>query len=67
MYYNRIVIDIQKACISGEDVCVKIDEAQKKLAIELDRRKVYNEPCDEINSLYEDVMWLKCEVLPERP
>lgn len=65
MNYERMIINLLKSYILRDDnIGNKLDEAQKKLAIELDSRKVNNEPCEEINSLYEDVMWLKCEVLP---
>lgn len=64
---SRKVLDFMKQIIKGESIEVlELSDIQKTLAIELDRRKVDNEPCDEINSLYEDVMWLKCEVLPNK-
>lgn len=66
MDLNRMVINLLKSYILGDNIVEKLNEVQKKLAIELDRRKVNNVPCDEINSLYEDVMWLKCEVLPNK-
>jgi len=63
MDYNRMIIDLLKDYISGSEIKERLDKAQKTLAVEIDRRKVNNEPCEEINALYEDIMWLKCEVL----
>ncbi len=66
--YNRTVIDLLKKTLSdymatGEVDADSINEAQKRLAIDLDRRKVGNLPCDELEALYGDVMWLKCDLL----
>ena len=66
MDYKRFVINLLKSYISGNNIDAELDRIQKKLVIELDRCKVNNEPCEEINALYEDVMWLKCEVLPNK-
>lgn len=64
---SRKVIDLMKQKIKGDNIeDWELSDMQKTLAIELDSRKVNNEPCEEINSLYEDVMWLKCEVLPNK-
>lgn len=41
----------------------RLTEAQKRLSLELDRRKVGNLPCDELEALYGDVMWLKSDLL----
>lgn len=32
------------------------------IAKEIDRCKVYNEPCLVLERLYEEVLWLKCEI-----
>lgn len=64
MDYNRMVIDLLKDYISGSEVEDRLNDAQKTLAIEIDRRKVKNEPTEEISALYEDIMWLKCDVIP---
>lgn len=64
MDYNRMVIDLLKDYILGSEIENRLNDAQKTLAIEIDRRKVKDEPCDEINALYEDVLWLKCDVSP---
>lgn len=66
--YNRTVIDLLKKTLSdymatGEVDADSINEAQKRLAIDLDRRKVGNLPCDELETLCGDVMWLKCDLL----
>lgn len=63
MDYNRMIIDLLKGYISGSEIENKLNEAKKMLAIEIDRRKVKNEPCEDISALYEDIMWLKCDVL----
>lgn len=66
MDYNRMVIDLLKDYISGSEIGNRLNDAQKKLAIEIDRRKVNNEPCEEIFALYEDVLWLECDILPNK-
>lgn len=66
--YQRLVIDTMKKAVSeyvstGSVDVQMLDEAQKSLAFELDRRKVGNLPCEEIEALYGDVRWLKCDLL----
>lgn len=66
--YSRIVIDLLKKSFTDYIVAGKVDaemltEAQKGLAFEIDRRKVGNLPCDELEALYGDVTWLKCDLL----
>lgn len=61
----RKVIDLLKRYINKESIeDWELADLQKTLAIEIDRRKVKNEPCEEISSLYEDIMWLKCDIIP---
>lgn len=65
---NRTVIELLKKTFSdyiatGKADADLINEAQKSLAFEMDRRKVGNLPCGEIEALYGDVMWLKCDLL----
>lgn len=65
---DRIVIDLLKKTLSDYIATGKVDadlinEAQKSLAFEMDRRKVGNLPCDGIEALYSDVTWLKCDLL----
>lgn len=63
----RKVIDLFKREIKGEDITdLELADLQKTLAIEIDLRKVNNEPYEEISALYEDIMWLKCDVLPNK-
>lgn len=66
--YSRYVIDLLKRSFSyyiatGEVDAERLTEAQKRLSLELDRRKVGNLPCDELEALYGDVMWLKSDLL----
>lgn len=66
--YSRYVIDLLKQSFSdyvatGEVDAERLTEAQKRLSFELDRRKVGNLPCEELEALYGDVMWLKCDLL----
>lgn len=68
MDYNRLVIDLLKKSFSdyiatGEVDVDLIKEAQNKLSFELDRCKASNLPSEEIEALYRDVMWLKCDLL----
>lgn len=66
--YNRYVIDLLKRSFSdyiatGEVDTERLNEAQKRLSFELDRRKVGNLPCEDLEALYGDVMWLKSDLL----
>lgn len=66
--YSRYVIDLLKQSFSdyvatGEVDAERLKEAQKRLSFEIDRRKVGNLPCDELEALYGDVMWLKSDLL----
>ncbi len=66
--YCRYVIDVLKTSLADYVSTGKVNvnqlvEAQKKLAFEIDRRKVGNLPCSELESLYGDVTWLKCDLL----
>lgn len=61
----RKVIDLLKRYINKDSLeDWELADLQKMLAIEIDRRKVKNEPCEEISALYEDILWLKCDVIP---
>lgn len=65
---NRTVIELLKNTLSDYIATGKVDadlinEAQKSLAFEIDKRKVGNLPCNEIEALYGDVTWLKCDLL----
>lgn len=62
--FNRLVIDTIKQSFSdfvatGEMNAENINDVQKRLSFELDRRKVSNEPTEEIKALRGDILWLK--------
>lgn len=62
--FNRLVIDTLKDSLSeyvstGSVDKAKIENAQKWLNFELDRRKVSNEPTKELEALRGDISWLK--------
>ena len=66
--YSRYVIDLFKTSFADYVNTGNVDvnqlvEAQKKLACEIDRRKVGNLPSDELEALYGDVTWLKCDLM----
>lgn len=66
--YSRYVIDLFKTSFADYVNTGKVDvnqlvEAQKKLAFEIDRCKVNNLPSDELEALYGDVTWLKCDLM----
>lgn len=66
--YSRYVIDLLKQSFSdyiatGEVDAERLTEAQKRLSLELDRCNVGNLPCDGLEALYGDVMWLKSDLL----
>lgn len=41
----------------------RLSNLHKSLAFALDESKVYNRPTDVLESLYESVLWLRCDVL----
>lgn len=62
--FNRLVIDTLKDSLSeyvstGSVDTAKIENAQKRLNFELDRRKVSNESTKGIEALRSDISWLK--------
>ena len=66
--YSRYVIDLLKRSFSdyiatGEVDAERLNEAQKRLSFELDRRNVGNLHCEDLEALYGDVMWLKSDLL----
>ena len=62
--YSRLVIDLMKDALAHRDVSAEmLADAQKQLAYELDRCKVNNRSTDEIQRLYDDVVWLRSEIL----
>lgn len=66
--FNRYVIDVMKKAFAeykctGVADASSLMEAQKRIAFEIDRRKVGNLPCDKLEALYGDVTWLKCDLL----
>lgn len=61
-YYYRLVIDLLKAHIKHEPC--NPDAAILTLGKALDRAIVNNEPSDYLRNLYDDAVWLKCQ-LPE--
>ena len=56
--------DLMKSAIRKEDLLSeKTDELLRKTGIILDRFKVENRPTDEIEYIYDTILWLKSEVL----
>ena len=56
--------DLMKSIIRKEDLLSeKTDELLRKTGIILDRFKVENRPTDEIEYIYDTILWLKSEVL----
>lgn len=64
MNYNRLVIDLMKDVIQGKEISSEyLKEVNLKLGKEFDRCKVYSHPTEEIQSLYDDVLWLQTNIL----
>jgi len=63
----RKFIDILKSHIKGENIDdAEVADLQKQVAIFIDKRKVNaapNEPYDDLQDLYEDIVWFRCEIL----
>lgn len=59
----RKVIDTPKAALTHRDTSAQtLADVQKQLGFELDRCKVYNRSTDEIQRLYDDVLWLRANL-----
>ncbi len=62
-FYERI-IDLLKQQISiGYVPDNKVSSLVLDLGKEIDRCRVYNEPSAELERLYDDALWLKCETI----
>lgn len=58
------VVDLFREYIANRYVDVaRLDATQKTLAFALDEQKVNNRPTEELESLYDAVMWLRCNIL----
>ena len=63
MVYRKM-IELLKEKISFGSVSEKeTSELLLGLGKEIDRCRVYNEPCAELERLYDDALWLKCETI----
>lgn len=66
----RKFVDIIKKHISGKAVSdTEIAELQLEVAICNDKRKVKNapnEPYRDLQDLYDDIIWFRCDVLPNK-
>ena len=66
MQHALETIAILKDCmVSGRVDLTRLDKLQKTLAFAIDESKVNNRPADDLESLYESVLWLRCEVCYE--
>ena len=60
-------IDLMKSAIKKETLLGdKSTELILQIGKEIDRCKVNNEPTDELEYLYETVLWLKSEIINEQ-
>lgn len=60
---SRKVIDLLRSYIINKVQKSDVDALIKQIAIIIDARKVKNEDAHELEALYDDVMWLKCDIL----
>lgn len=61
---SRKVIDLMKQYIKGVEIeDIEINEALKQTALIMDSRKVKGCDIDDIEDLYNDILWLKCETI----
>lgn len=66
MNYNRLVIDLMKDVIQGKEISSEyVKEVNLKLGIELDRCMINSQPTEEIQALYDDVLWLQSNILSD--
>lgn len=56
-------IDAQRAYIKNELSDNAVSALLLKIGKEIDRCRVYNEPNAELERLYDDALWLKCETI----
>lgn len=58
------LIDMMKCCLQGGIVpSAEIDSFILEMAKEIDKKKVLNEPTLIYERIYEELVWLKCEIL----
>ena len=61
-YYENM-IDLLKRQISiGKANDNEVSALLLSLGKEIDRCRVYNKPSEELERLYDDALWLKCEI-----
>lgn len=56
-------IDAQRAYIKNELSDNVVSALLLKIGKEIDRCRVYNEPSAELEKLYDNALWLKCETI----
>lgn len=66
---SRHVIDLLKRYINGDEILPsELKNELTGLAITIDSRKVKNEPnlpTTDLQALYDDLLWLRCEILKQ--
>lgn len=65
-YYIKMIDLLKQQITSGKVNDGDISALLLKLGKDIDRCKVNQEPCLALERLYEEVMWLKCEVSKEK-
>lgn len=62
----RKVIDVMKRTIAGETFADwELSELVKDIGITIDGRKVKGQPTADLDALYQDALWLRCNVQPQ--
>ena len=59
----EIISLVREYVRSGEVDKIRLDNLQRTLAFAMDESKVNNRPTEDIEQLYDAVLWLKCDVL----
>ena len=64
--FSRKVIDLLKRYIKGESIeSSELNDLQQSCSIIIDSKKVREKPTEELEALYEDIIWLKCDILKQ--
>lgn len=64
--FSRKVIDLLKRYIKGESIeSSELNDLQQSCLIIIDSKKVREKPTEELEALYEDIIWLKCDILKQ--
>lgn len=61
-YYEKMIDLLKQQVLIGKANDNEVSALLLSLGKEIDRCKVYNKPSAELEKIYNDALWLKCEI-----